>query len=430
MEVGIANVVITPEPGIWLAGFGSRDRPSEGVYMDLEASAVVFANGAARAAILAVDILLLPGEFIDRIRSVAEDELGITRERMLINCSHTHCGPSAGVVRGAWPLDEEYLAHMLDKLCDTLRHAVANLQPAVVDYAVGCCTLGINRRRKDADGKCRQMAPDPKGPADFDVPVLRVLSPVGDVRAVIFSYACHPTTLGGYEIGPDYPGPAREELRRAIPGCLPVFLQGCGGDVRPRVVNPITRAHAAGTLDMVYEFGQELARAVETALCGERRCLGDEIDGISRMVELPLIGTPSEAEIMSAEAGNEFSQRWAARVRETVERKGSLASSIPMEIQVLLLGDLHIVAMAGEMSADIGLELKERLYDLDLCTLGYSNRVCSYFVGRGEYEAGGYEARDAMIYFSLPNGEPLPQGYAPEAVDILTDTAVGLIQGV
>lgn len=45
-----------------------------------------------------------------------------------------------------------------------------------------------------------------------DVPVLRVLSSAGEVRAVIFGYACHPTTVGppAWQLAnPDYPGFAR-----------------------------------------------------------------------------------------------------------------------------------------------------------------------------------------------------------------------------
>ena len=54
---------------------------------------------------------------------------------------------------------------------------------------------------------------NPNGLVDRDVPVLRVARPDGSIKAVLFGYACHCTTLGpNYEIGPDWAGFAAQAI--------------------------------------------------------------------------------------------------------------------------------------------------------------------------------------------------------------------------
>ena len=59
--------------------------------------------------------------------------------------------------------------------------------------------------------------------------------PDGKLRAVLFAYACHNTTLGGdvYKINGDYAGFAEVELEKALPGATAMFMQLCGADQNP-----------------------------------------------------------------------------------------------------------------------------------------------------------------------------------------------------
>ncbi len=427
MKVGLANTVITPERSVWLAGFAARTEPSDGVYNDLEASAVVFESGDVRVGIMAVDLAGVDEFLLEPIREAAAD-LGIAPERMLINCSHTHCGPACRPIRGFIRMfDDDYLAGLRDKLCVLLEAAVADLQDSKLDHTVGCCTAGINRRRLPEDSTTASMLPNPEGPVDMDVPVLRVLRPDGQMRAVLFSYACHPTTMGGQKIGTDYPGAARELLREKIPGCLPIFLQGCGGDVKPRNVTA-QRTFASGPLAMVYEIGHELARAVMAALCGEPRPLGERLAGISGMADLPTRGDPTEEQLVALEGGNQWEQAWAAAVRKTIAEKGKLAEYLPIEVQVLNIGGVHLLAMGGEISCEIGLELKEKLADMKVWTLGYSNLPRCYVASQAAHAEGGYEVESSFIYPLAP--EPRPLGLKPESVEILVNKGIELARSV
>ncbi|MFP3903906.1 MAG: hypothetical protein ACLFWB_06640 [Armatimonadota bacterium] len=426
MKIGIANSIITPENPIWMTGFAARTEPSDGKYNDLEASVVVFESGDTRVGIMALDLVGIDEFFLVPIREKAA-ELGIEPEAMLVNCSHTHCGPAVRKVRGSIrKFDEEYLQWLQETLDGLLEEAVVDLQDAELDYSIAPCTLGINRRRKPEDDEPAGMLPTPEKPIDMDVPVLRVLSPDREVRAVLFSYACHPTTMGGQKLGTDFPGPARDVIRSDYETAVPIFLQGCGGDVKPR--NIANRRFASGPLETVYEIGHELGRAVQAALCGTPEPLGDSLAASSAMADLPARDPMDEDEMRALENGNKWEKKWAKAARKTIEEHGELATVLPVEVQALNIGGLIICAMGGEICVGNGLELKQQFPDTKLWTLGYSNLLRCYVASRGEHADGGYEVERSFLYSWTP--QPRPLGLKPESVDVLIDTAVEQIQAV
>jgi neutral ceramidase len=427
MRIGLANTTITPDRPIFMTGFAARTEPSEGAYADLEASVIVCDDSERRVGIMALDLVGVDEFLLEPIREKAA-QLGIPAKAMLVNCSHTHCAPACRFVRGSCrKFDEAYLEKLKETLFMLLERAVDDLQEGKLDYKTSFCSLGINRRRADAEGRNVGMLPALDKPIDMDVPVLRVLSPAGDVRAILFSYAAHPTTMGGQLIGPDYPGPARDMIREELPGCLPVFLQGCGGDVKPRNVTP-DGTFAVGTIEIVTEIGHELARAVSAAMCGERQKLSGEVSAASELAMLPTQGTPSSEQLAELEQGNQWEQAYAEAVRKVIQEKGGLPDVLPVEVQVLKIGGLHIVALGGEVSCEIGLEIKSKLPEKRVWTLGYSNLLRCYIASLQAHSEGGYEVERSFLYSLYP--EPRPLGLKPESVEVLVGKAVELIGSV
>jgi len=114
-------------------------------------------------------------------------------------------------------------------------------------------------------------------------------------------------------------------------------------------------------------------------------------------------------------------------LREFAE-KGGLADTLPVEVQVFRIGGLYIIALGGEISCEIGLELKEKLSDLEVCTLGYSNLLRSYVASLGAHSEGGYEVETAFLYSLTP--EPRPLGYTPESVAVLINKGIELARSL
>ena len=101
MKAGVARTDITPDPPAWMTGYIGRTEPADGVYHPIEAAAVVFDNSQTRVGILAADLVGVDEFLLDPLREAAA-KVGIAPERMMVNCSHTHCAPACRVVRGSY----------------------------------------------------------------------------------------------------------------------------------------------------------------------------------------------------------------------------------------------------------------------------------------------------------------------------------------
>src|SRR5262245_54598378 len=111
-------------------------------------------------------------------------------------------------------------------MAEVMTRAVADLKPARLAVGMGKTTFAVNRREPTPKGIINGY--NPGGPADHDVPVLRVEGVDGKLRAVVFGYACHNTTLGIDQFGGDYAGFAQQYLEEKHPGAVALFWIGCG----------------------------------------------------------------------------------------------------------------------------------------------------------------------------------------------------------
>src|SRR5262249_46477497 len=136
------------------------------------------------------------------------------------------------------------------RVLEAIGRALDSLRPARLSWGRGRAAFGANRRRR--------LNPD--GPTDPDVPVLSVDEPDGRPVAVVFSYACHCTTVMAthfFKYSADFAGVAAEELERSRPGTTALFVAGCGGAINP---DPM------GKVEFVRVHGQALADAVQRVL--------------------------------------------------------------------------------------------------------------------------------------------------------------------
>ena len=67
LRVGVSKQEITPERPAWLAGYGSRNKPSEGVHDPLFLTAIVFDDENTRIAMVSTDLCFAPLSAKDNI---------------------------------------------------------------------------------------------------------------------------------------------------------------------------------------------------------------------------------------------------------------------------------------------------------------------------------------------------------------------------
>src|SRR5204863_1771083 len=93
-KAGIAKTVITPEGPIWMAGYAARNKPSEGKVQDLHAKALALEDAAGgRLVIVTMDLIGMTRAIRDVVEKQAAEKYQLPRAALLLNASHTHCGP-------------------------------------------------------------------------------------------------------------------------------------------------------------------------------------------------------------------------------------------------------------------------------------------------------------------------------------------------
>lgn len=406
-RAGVASVPITPKEPIWLAGYGSRERPSGEVLQDIHAKALSLEDETGAVTVLVtIDLLGFSRVLSDQVAERAWQEFGLSRDRLGLNFSHTHSGPVTGeVLRPAYPLNEEHLrvvrrytGWVLDEIVKVIGQSMERLSPARLSFGQGSAGFAVNRRRVRT-GK-RHLP----GPVDHDVPVLAVRGADGALRAVVFGYACHATVLSDYQINGDWPGFAQESVEEKHPGATALFVTGCGADA-----NPLPRR----SVQLATQYGQILAFSVDLVLNGEMTPVRGPLKSAFERVAIPFSTPPSRRELearVSRESG--IRKRHAQFLLDRIEREGRLPGSYPYPIQVWQFGnDLTLIHLAGEVVVDYSLRLKEAHGWDTVWVAGYSNEVFAYIPSLRVLKEGGYEGAGAMVPYgqSGPFGAPVEE---------------------
>ena len=389
----VATVDITPRRSMWMAGFAARTSASQGVERPLHAKALRLDDGSGRRVVLVtLDLLGLTTGVAGRIAEAARRRHGLAREQLLLNSSHTHCGPvidemlavAYDMTDAQWRDVRAYTRELEDKVVHLIGASLKGGEPVSLRAAEGRATFAANRR----------VQFPPLGPVDPRVPVLRVDGRRGPL-AIVFGYACHNTTLRAdfVRFHGDYAGVAQAELERRHPGGTALFVAGCGGDQNP---------DPRGTLGHVDRYGAALADAVDAAGAGD--VLEGSLRAAYRTVDLPFAPPPDRAGWTARlEDADPYVRRHARLMLDRLDREGRLPDVQPDPVQVWRLGPgLAFVAMGGEVVVDYALRLARDYPGQRLWAAGYSNDVFGYVPSLRVLEEGGYEGGGAMIYYGKP----------------------------
>lgn len=403
-KAGAASVKITPAKSMWMAGYASRTKPSEGVELDLYAKALALEDAdGKRLVMVTMDLIGIPQKLRKIVEEACAQQYRIAPENLVLNASHTHSGPEFRVETSLYLeiMDHDtsenaaYGARLAQQLVSVAGEALDHLAPARVNYTHARCGFAMNRRLPVRLGFSNSPYPD--GPVDHDVPVLEVTSPDGrELRAVMFGYACHNTTLALQTFNGDYAGYAQQNLEKAHPGAVALFMNGCSGDQNP---------YPRGTVELAQTHGKSLATAVEAALTVlQKRAVQGPIKAALERVDLAF-GKPPTKEDFEAElkSPNKWAAAHAKRQLDILAKEGHLEKSYPYPVQVIHFGnDIAMVTLGGEVVIDYDLRLKRELGKPVVWMAGYSNDVMGYIPSLRVLKEGGYEGGGAMLYTAHP----------------------------
>ena len=402
-KAGVGRVIITPEKPIYLSGYGNRTHASEGVIQDLWAKALAIEDRkGARVVIVSTDLIGLPRGIADTVAARVLKEYGIDRAHLVLNSSHTHTGP---LLRGNLELMfdlspedsqvvSDYSAKLVENLVAVVGAALKDLVPVDLSFGNGRATFAINRREPTPKGV--KIGENPKGPTDFDVPVLKVTAAGGKLLAVLFGYACHNTTLTGefYRLSGDYAGFAQQAVEKANPGATAMFLMLCGADQNP---------HPRSTLELAEQHGGALGAEVNRVIGEKLERVRGPVRAAFQIVELGFAPQSRETFEARLTESDVHRVRHAKAMLRLFDERSPALSHYPYPVQAVQFGkDLTLVALGGEVVVDYVLRIKREFGSKGIIVAGYSNDVMSYIPSLRVLKEGGYEADQSMIYYGRP----------------------------
>ena len=429
-KAGVAELDITPPLGVSMTGYGGRPGPADHYLDRLYVRALALQGPEGGPVVLTcADLLGLDRESVEAIRAALVDLL--PPERLLLNHSHTHAGPTTAPLRCMGEPDAGYVEMVIRWTASAVREALRTLRPARLSFGTASTAIGINRREARA-GKI-VLGLNPSGTYDPTVSVLRVEDDQSRPLACWFSHAAHPVVLDHLNTGisAEWPGIAAATLAEAL-GCPAVFAQGCCGDI-----NPVRRGDHA----VVRSVGRELAGAALAAWERAEPLSPGPVLGALETVSLPQ-WKPSveEAEAARAAAGESVraleAEAASSGEREDLRRRLEIARclagwgedyladahaegelAVPMDVQALRIGDFALVATAAETFVEIGQEIVRRSPFPRTVALGYSNGCFGYLPTASAFPLGGYEVDAAFKYYGTLMVTPDCERLTLEAVD-------------
>ena len=404
-KAGLAKSDLTPRADVWLAGYGSRRVATEIIH-PLWMKALALDDGKGhRVVLITSDFQGVPKGMSDRVFQQVKQKYRLERHQVMYTFSHNHCGPRLGEdLIDYYPVEEaqeELVRRYTDKMVtvsvELIGRALADLKPATIHTTAGRSTFGVNRRNnREADVPALLAAgKELVGPVDHTVPVMTVTGKDNTLRAILFGYACHPTTLSFTKWCGDYPGFAQVEIEKKHPGALAMFVNTCGGDQ-----NPLPRRK----IELCRKYGHMLAVGVEEALA--KKPLRPVAPGLKTAFEyVPLAYQKLVTREMLTKAqksNNSIERRWATRLLGKLDNGAKFSPTYPYPIHAWRLGkDTLMIGMGAETVVDFALRFKNE-FGQRTWVCGYADDMISYIPSRRVWEEGGYEGGARLYEYGRP----------------------------
>ena len=376
LRVGAIRVEITPssDAALPMSGYAGRKEGFKAIHDPLHLRTIVVDDGTNQAALVSCEVIGFSNALWDEVTQNLTAATGIPRDNILLAAVHTHAAPSLGTYEGR--LTEKQVAYVekLKKaIVDSVLEARKNLQPAKVGFGTGQANVNMNRRARDDQGGW-MLGNNPEGVSDKTVAVIRFDTLAGAPIAVVTNYGVHGTVMGQENL----------QISSDLPGATARFVEQHYGD---KVVAPWTSG-TAGDQDPIYRTGTDFRNVAALG-----RILGEEVVKVADNIKTSprarvrgmqsVVTCPGKRTVQAPGPGKEY--------------KYMDADPVSIRLSLLVINDIAITGVSGEVLTNIGLRLKKESPFTRTIMVTYCNGSSGYLPDDAAYEQVSYEITTTRV---------------------------------
>jgi len=416
--------------------------------------------------------------FLANVRGELERDLGIAPASVIINASHCH-----GIVRtDLQQLVVQVVKEAAKNLVPVTARAGNASETRISENRRMTLKDGTQVDMRRAYSMPRDEEVASVGPIDPQVGLLRLDRPDGTPFAVVYQFACHPIMNPPSKgSSADYPGFASKVIEEAT-GAMALFVQGCGGDInpvhykevsRPANAEPLGNMLGANVLAAIRRFEPQadatlkISREViqlPRAADFEKRIANVEAEqktllaalrptNINFKTFLPLLiqhrmspempshyaqGYLQEAKpLQQLDADNKalvenylgniaimekltrLNANLALLKKHLEQTKAAGKATLDAEVCGLRVGEFKLVTFPGEITVQVGLNIKKAAQDANAHVSGYTNGYIYYTATVEQRSNTGYAQEDCDVLVA-PEWQRL---FEAKAVEVLQQLA-------
>ena len=392
LRVGTGSANLPADDSMVVAG-SILPRHVKGQEGELRAVAIVLEKPPApKLAIVVCDVIVVERDDVQVALAEIEKTTGIPPANILISATHTHHAPSTIAVHG-YGRDEVFCQHLREGIIRAVQQADANLTDNESHFYFHRGeenTIGGNSRLLLADGTIwwvgsRADAVRPTGPFDPELPVFAFRDADDQLQALMYNHSTHTIgTCNGDVRSPSFYGLTAQELEVELGGSV-CFLPGAFGSTHN--VTEVPPPEAVKRLKGVITEAMELARPMPVEkLASIQRPFTFKVRTFDETVEDEKVSSYCRKRVPDGADStiNVF--------RNTRQRLASQQGQVrETTLQAMVIGEVAIVGVPGELFTGLGVELKERSPFQYTYIVSLANDWMGYLPDREAHELGGYQ---------------------------------------
>ena len=392
LRVGTGSVNLQADDSMVVAG-SILPKYVKGQEGELRAVAIVIEKPPApKLAIVVCDVIVVTREDVQVALAEIEKTTGILPANILISATHTHHAPSTIVVHG-YGRDEMFCQRLREGIIRAVQEADGNLGDEESHFYFHQGeenTIGGNSRLLLADGTIWWVGPRtdavrPTGPFDPQLPIFTFRDADDQLQALMYNHSTHTIgTCNGDVRSSSFYGLTAQELEAELGGSV-CFLPGAFGSTHN--VTEVPPPEAVKRLKGTISDAMEQAKPMPVdKLASLQRPFTFKVRTFDETVEDEKVSSYCRKRVPDGADGTINVFRNMRQV--LAPQQGQLRETT---LIAMVIGEVAIVGVPGELFTGLGVELKERSPFKHTYVVSLANDWMGYLPDREAHTLGGYQ---------------------------------------